>query len=50
MDANQSPVVWVLPIEGKVVVSNNKIEGYLQDEYSGKVWFRYTGSLSVNAE
>ncbi|MBO5821240.1 MAG: BACON domain-containing protein [Alistipes sp.] len=50
MDANQSPIVWVLPIEGKVVVSDNKIEGYLLDEYSEKVWFRYTGSLSVNVE
>lgn len=50
MDANQSPIVWVLPIEGKVVVSDNKIEGYLLDEYSEKVWFRYTGPLSVNVE
>ena len=49
-DANQSPIVWVLPIEGKVVVSDNKIEGYLLDEYSEKVWFRYTGPLSVNVE
>ncbi|MEE1148635.1 MAG: hypothetical protein UHN93_05205, partial [Alistipes sp.] len=50
MDANQTPIVWVLPIEGKVVVSDNKIEGYLRDEYSEKVWFRYTGPLSVNVE
>ena len=50
MDANQAPVVWVLPVEGKVVVSDNKIEGYLVDEYMGKVSFRYTGSLNVEVE
>jgi hypothetical protein len=32
------------------VVSDNKIEGYLLDEYSEKVWFRYTGPLNVNVE
>ena len=40
------PVVWILPTEGKVVVGNNKLEGYIADEY-GKVTFRYTGTLVV---
>ena len=44
------PISRPLPIEGKVVVSDNEIEGYLRDEYSEKVWFRYTGPLSVNVE
>lgn len=49
MDSNQVPIVWVLPVEGRVVVSDNKIEGYIADEY-GKVTFRYTGSLEVDNE
>lgn len=49
MDANKVPVVWILPIEGKVVVGNNKLEGYIADEY-GKVTFRYTGTLVVERE
>lgn len=49
MDSNQVPVVWVLPTEGKVVVGDNKLEGYIADEY-GKVTFRYTGTLVVPAE
>lgn len=49
MDANQVPVVWILPTEGKVVVDNNKLEGYIADEY-GKVTFRYTGTLVVERE
>lgn len=44
MDANQVPVVWVLPIEGKVVINENGLEGYLRDEYA-KVTFRYRGPL-----
>lgn len=49
MDANQAPVVWILPIEGKVIVSDSGLEGYLRDEY-GEVTFRYTGSLVVPTE
>ena len=44
MDANQVPVVWVLPIEGKVVINEKGLEGYLADEYA-KVTFRYRGPL-----
>lgn len=44
MDANQAPVVWILPTEGKVVVTENGLEGYLRDEY-GEVTFRYRGPL-----
>lgn len=50
MDANQAPVVWILPIEGKVVVGDNKLEGYLVGEYGDKVTFRYSGSLKLSAE
>lgn len=49
MDANQVPVVWILPIEGKVTVSDSGLEGYIRDEY-GEVTFRYTGSLVVPTE
>ena len=49
MDANQVPVVWILPIEGKVVVDENGLEGYLRDEY-GEVRFRYRGSLAFPTE
>jgi hypothetical protein len=49
MDANQVPVVWILPIEGKVVVDENGLEGYLRDEY-GEVRFRYRGSLALPTE
>ena len=49
MDANQVPVVWILPTEGKVVVSENGLEGYLRDEY-GEVTFRYRGSLVFPVE
>lgn len=49
MDANQVPVVWILPIEGKVVVDENGLEGYLRDEY-GEVTFRYRGSLVFPVE
>lgn len=49
MDANQIPVVWILPTEGKVVVSENGLEGYLRDEY-GEVTFRYRGSLVFPVE
>ena len=44
MDANQVPVVWVLPIEGKVVINEKGLEGYIADEYA-KVTFRYRGPL-----
>ena len=43
------PVVWILPTEGKVVVSENGLEGYLRDEY-GEVTFRYRGSLVFPVE
>lgn len=49
MNASQAPIVWILPTEGKVVVTENGMEGYLRDEY-GKVTFRYTGSLVVPTE
>ena len=49
MDANQIPVVWILPTEGKVVVDENGLEGYLRDEY-GEVTFRYRGSLVFPVE
>ena len=49
MDANQIPVVWILPTEGKVVVDENGMEGYLRDEY-GVVKFRYRGSLLFPVE
>ena len=49
MDANQIPVVWILPTEGKVVVDENGMEGYLRDEY-GEVTFRYRGSLLFPVE
>ena len=45
IDAEWMPIVWILPVEGKVVVSENNIEGYLVDEYGEKVSFRYTGTL-----
>ena len=49
MDANQIPVVWIRPTEGKVVVDENGMEGYLRDEY-GEVTFRYRGSLLFPVE
>ena len=49
MNADQVPVVWILPIEGKVIVSDSGLEGYLRDEY-GEVTFRYAGSLVVPTE
>ena len=49
MDANQAPVVWILPTEGKVVVTESGLEGYLRDEY-GEVTFRYRGSLLFPTE
>ena len=49
MDANQVPVVWVLPIEGRVVVDENGLEGYIRDEYS-EVTFRYRGPLVFPVE
>lgn len=50
MDADWMPIVWILPTDGKVVVSENKIEGYLVDEYGIVASFRYTGSLAVEPE
>ena len=45
-DADYNPVVWILPIEGEVIVSEDKIEGWVSDSY-GKVTFRYKGTLAV---
>lgn len=45
-DADYNPVVWILPIEGEVIVSEDKIEGWVADSY-GKVTFRYKGTLAV---
>lgn len=46
-DADYMPVVWILPVEGKVVVSEDKIEGYFIDSYGDKATFRYKGTLAV---
>ena len=41
--------VDILSSEADAVVGNNKLEGYIADEY-GKVTFRYTGTLVVERE
>ena len=47
IDENQIPVVWILPVEGKVTVCSDRIEGYLVGESGERVTFRYQGTLSL---
>lgn len=49
-DADYVPVVWILPVDGKIVVTEECIEGYLVDEYGDKVTFRFKGDLALDVE
>jgi hypothetical protein len=49
-NADYFPEVWILPVDGKVVVTDKHIEGYLVDEYGDKVTFRFRGDIALDVE
>lgn len=49
-NADYFPEVWILPVDGKVVVTDKHIEGYLVDEYGDKVTFRFKGDIALDVE
>lgn len=49
-DADYIPVIWILPVDGRVVVTEERIEGYLVDEYGDQISFRFKGDIALDVE